>query len=273
MVHLMDGPEDPGHIFRGEQAVGHLAGVGGAALLGIENVHRDDDAHYQVHHKVHHGPNAAADDQHQLLGLGEDILGHPVQEGVEGGVHLRGDPGAEGGVIFQEVVHPAVDGVVIGLQVIHQLHNAPVELRKQEGAQQVKKQPDDQPAQNNGAAPGEGGDVPALFGGAQLSGEKGAFKKVHHGHQQIAHEHAVENGHHGAQQLPADPQQHPAGKKRVVKEQNGRNGAKYRKTCAHIDIFLHGRRPFGKVRSRLFYPKGGGIAILILKCYTFWEPI
>ena len=101
-----------------------LAGLGGAQLLGGQQIHRDDDAHQQIlqkHQRTHH---AAGEDGHQRGRLGQNLLGQPGLDIFIIGIHLDHDPGLHLRVGLQQMLYPAGDDEIVILHVVYQLQNA-----------------------------------------------------------------------------------------------------------------------------------------------------
>ena len=65
------------------------------------------------------------------------------------GVQLAGSPVLQLRVALQQVLHPAVNSIIVGLHVAHQLNYTAVDLRQQEAEEQVEKGSHQYPGQQN----------------------------------------------------------------------------------------------------------------------------
>ena len=139
------------------------------------------------------------------------------------------------------MVHPSADGVVVIVHIGNELEDAFIQLRQQHGGQQIEKERDDQPGQQDARRPDQHGLGPLpLPPGAGR--EQAPLEKVHHGGQQIGDEGPVKNRLHRLQQ----GQHGLAAEEGVVEQQNGGGGQERRHPHADIVIFpFHGPRlPF-----------------------------
>ena len=169
------------------------------------------------------------------------------------------------------MVHPAVNGVVIDFNVAHQLHDAAVEFRQEERAQQIQRKGDDHPHQHDGAGAAEAGDVAPAPGGAVLGREESQLKKVHRRGKEVGDKRTVKNGGEGTEQLTAEVQQHAPGEERIVKNKDGGHGEKHRKANAEVGFFLHKAPSFREnYFDTIIVPKGGGNCNPVFEVLYLW---
>ena len=111
--------------------------MSGAPLLGGQQIDGHDDAHHQIHQKDQRVENPTGHRGHHLLGVGQHFIRQQGGQILEVEIHMLGNPAHSVGVFFQKTVHPTVYRVIIGFHIIHQLGHARVQIRNQDGHQQV----------------------------------------------------------------------------------------------------------------------------------------
>ena len=213
--------------------------MGGTALLGSHEVHRDDHAHQQVLQEHQRTEHTAGDGDHQHLRPGKDLIFQPLRCGLVKLIHLAGYPNLHGGVALQQMLHPAADGIVVAFHAGNQLHHAPVQLRDQHMAQQIAEQADDDPGHHQTDGPGApGGHAPLCVGLFHLFRKKQVFNKVDDRRQQVRQHRADQNRLQCFQQLTAEGWQYPAAKQGIVKKQDRAHGQKEGKSPPHRAVFF-----------------------------------
>ena len=226
------------------QGVDGPAGVGGAALFGGEKVDGDDDADNQVHQEAEGRHDAAGDRRHQGLGVGQHLFRQQAQQVLIVPREAVRDEVLHRRIALQQVRDPGVDGVVVDLHVVPQLQHAPVELRQQDGEQQVAHKADDGPGDEQAHRPGTRGAVlPLGLGLLRRRGEEQVVKEVDDRRQKVCEKTPQQDGGQGVQQLFQQGDEGPAAEKRVVENQDGADRQNGRQRRFPIDALLLHRQP------------------------------
>ena len=125
----------------------------------------------------------------------QQLRGEPVGGLAVIAVHQIRKPGADDGILLQQIGDPGVDLVIIGLQVTYQGGDAVYQLGNEHGKQQVQHHQHHRPGEEDADCPEQ---APAHRGGAApfllqsiLGPEDPALQMVYEGGQQVGHGQAV----------------------------------------------------------------------------------